>query len=229
MRDVTPVLEDGINSWGEGQLAKLGSEADFDMRNPLISDYLDAWREQSIVGITQTTRDQVTALLQDCVAEGIGIDEIKSRLRDTFEGWTSTKAATVARTEVVSASNSANLAAYQISGLVDSKEWLSVQDGETRDTHRELDGQVRGIAEDFDSSSGATAQCPGSFGIAEEDINCRCTVRPRMNDLASPIGEERAIEWRGFVAALQPFEDNVQAAVAKVLGQWLGDVVSALG
>ncbi len=168
----------------------------FDLRNPLIDDYLDSWREQSIVGITKTARDQVTDILQQAVKEGVGIDEMKRRLRETFEGWTDSKAATIARTEVVGASNSANLAAYQMSGLVDSKEWLAVQgDDATRESHEQLDGSVVGIVDEFHSISGHSAQGPGLFGIAEEDINCRCTVLPKMNDTASPQGEARGLEW----------------------------------
>lgn len=218
-----------MQAWGEKTLAKLGAEAGFDLRNPIIGEYLDAWREQSIVGITRTTRDQVTSLLQDAVDEGVGIDEIKRRLRSTFEGWTSTKAETVARTEVVAASNSANLAAYQISGLVDAKEWLAVPGDETRETHRALDGQQRSIQDEFQSESGNTAQGPGLFGVAEEDINCRCTVRPIIKDAAAPTGEERALMWRAFDSALVPFQDDVAAKVAKTIGGWLGDVVQALG
>ncbi len=227
---VTPVLKDGMAKWGERVLSKLNSDVKFDLRNPLIGDYLDAWREQSIVSITRTARDQVTSLLQQGVKEGVGIDELKRRLREKFEGWSDTKAQTIARTEVVGASNSANLAAYQISGLVDSKEWLAVQgDDATRETHEQLDGQTVGIGDQFTSDSGATTQGPGLFGIAAEDINCRCTVLPKMNDLASPAGEERAMAWKGFVAQLQPFEDDTRDAVAKVIGMWLGDAVQALG
>ncbi len=219
-----------MEKWGQRVLNKLGSDVKFDLRNPLIGDYLDAWREQSIVSITRTARDQVTSTLQQAVKEGVGIDEMKRRLREQFEGWTDTKAQTIARTEVVGASNSANLAAYQLSGLVDSKEWLAVQgDDATRETHEQLDGQVVGITDEFQSDSGANTQGPGLFGIAAEDINCRCTVLPKMNDTTSPVGEARAVEWKGFIAQLQPFEDDTKDATARVIGQWLGDAIQALG
>lgn len=125
-------------------------------------------------------------------------------------------------------SNAANLAAYQISGLVDAKEWLSVQDDATRESHSDLDGQQRGIREAFDAGAHST-QGPGLFGIAEEDINCRCTVRPVIKDAASPVGEERALEWRGFVARLSEGEDAIKEACAKTFAHWLGDAVQALG
>lgn len=48
-----------------------------------------------------------------------------------------------------------------------------MKDESVRDTHSELDGQMVYVTEEF-TSNGNTATCPGNFGVAEEDINCRC-------------------------------------------------------
>jgi SPP1 gp7 family putative phage head morphogenesis protein len=226
---VTNTIVDTVQSWGTKTLTELGSVASFDIRNPLVTEYLDAWKEQRIVGITATTRADVTDVLRGAVADGVGIDEARRRLRGYFEQAADYRAERIARTEIVSSANAANLAAYQISGLVDGKEWLAVQDGQTRDTHRHLDGQRTGITGEFVSSSGARTQGPGLFGVAEEDINCRCTLRPVIKDLASPEGEERAIEWRKWDSSLVSYQASIGSSAAKVFGEWLGDAVVALG
>lgn len=60
------------------------------------------------------------------------------------------------------------------------KQWDSTLDEKTRGTHRELDGQVREINEPFEiPSTGQKAMYPGGFGIAKEDINCRCVMLTR--------------------------------------------------
>ena len=60
------------------------------------------------------------------------------------------------------------------------KEWISTLDSVTRETHVELDGQIRELEEAFViPSSGAKAMYPGGFGIAKEDINCRCCMNQR--------------------------------------------------
>lgn len=60
------------------------------------------------------------------------------------------------------------------------KEWVSTLDDVTRNTHRELDGQIRELDEEFViPSSGARAMYPCGFGIAREDINCRCCMNQR--------------------------------------------------
>lgn len=217
-----------MEEWGSDVLSSLGSDNPIEMRNPLIQDHLDSWREQRIQGITDTTRDRVTSILRDAVEEGVGIDEMKRRLRGYFEEAADYRAERIARTEVVSSSNAANLAAYQISGLVDKKEWLAVQDSSTRETHSDMDGQRRDIKEEFVSPSGARAQGPGLFGDPAEDINCRCTVRPIVNEAASPVGEERAAEWKSYTGKLEKWDKRVTSKMARVFGLWLGDAISAI-
>lgn len=60
------------------------------------------------------------------------------------------------------------------------KQWDSTLDGNTRDTHRELDGQIVDIDEEFViPSTGARAMTAGGFGDPSEDCNCRCCVLQR--------------------------------------------------
>ena len=60
------------------------------------------------------------------------------------------------------------------------KQWDSTIDRRTRPTHIELDGQLRELDQPFKiPSTGATAMYPGGFGIAKEDIHCRCALLQR--------------------------------------------------
>ncbi len=58
------------------------------------------------------------------------------------------------------------------------KQWDASLDGKTRDTHRELDGQIRELDEPFEVQ-GMTAMQPGDFGDPAEDCNCRCALLQR--------------------------------------------------
>ena len=53
------------------------------------------------------------------------------------------------------------------------KQWNSTLDGDTRPTHRKLDGQIKEIDKPF-VMHGRKAMYPGAFGRPEEDCNCRC-------------------------------------------------------
>ncbi|MBO6330593.1 hypothetical protein EY672_07085 [Enterococcus gallinarum] len=58
-------------------------------------------------------------------------------------------------------------------GVKAEKKWVSTLDGDTRNNHRKLDGQIRAIDEYFEVG-GLKALQPHMFGIASEDCNCRC-------------------------------------------------------
>ncbi|MDU4623294.1 MAG: phage minor head protein [Enterococcus gallinarum] len=58
-------------------------------------------------------------------------------------------------------------------GVKAEKKWVSTLDGDTRNNHQKLDGQIRAIDEYFEVG-GLKALQPHMFGIASEDCNCRC-------------------------------------------------------
>ena len=58
------------------------------------------------------------------------------------------------------------------------KQWMSTLDGDTRPTHRKLDGQIREVDEPFEMG-GLKAMYPGDFGDPAEDCNCRCQLLQR--------------------------------------------------
>lgn len=58
------------------------------------------------------------------------------------------------------------------------KQWDSTMDSKTRQTHAMLDGQIRELEDPFEVA-GNQAMYPHGFGIASEDINCRCVLLER--------------------------------------------------
>lgn len=98
-------------------------------------------------------------------------------------GISLSRACIIARTEghrVTSESEMECMTTAKSKGADVVKEWISTLDSVTRATHVELDGQVRELDEEFViPSSGARAMYPGGFGIAKEDIQCRCCMNQR--------------------------------------------------
>lgn len=93
------------------------------------------------------------------------------------------RAKLIVRTEGNRIANAARLDAAKAAkehGADLVKQWDSTMDRKTRPHHVQLDGQVRELDEPFEVD-GRKAQAPGKFGIASEDINCRCHAysRPR--------------------------------------------------
>lgn len=101
----------------------------------------------------------------------------------TMRGGALGRAKLIVRTEGNRIANAARLEAARTAkqqGTDLVKQWDSTMDKKTRPHHVQLDGQVRELDEPFEVD-GRKAQAPGKFGIASEDINCRCHAysRPR--------------------------------------------------
>lgn len=89
------------------------------------------------------------------------------------------------------------------------KQWDATLDGRTRPTHRMLDGQIREVDKPFEAG-GTKVMRPGQFGIAAEDINCRCACLTRarwaldddelqtLKDRAEYFGLDKTADFEDF-------------------------------
>lgn len=124
----------------------------------------------------RAARDVITRGL----ASGTSYADIARNLERTSE-TTLNQAYRIARTEGHRVQNEVNfntLRKAKDSGADVVKQWDSTLDGRTRPHHAQLDGQIREIDEPFEVA-GRSVQYPGGFGVAAEDINCRCAVLQR--------------------------------------------------
>ena len=113
--------------------------------------------------------------ITDGIATGKSYAHIASVI-SRFTEATMKQAWTIARTEGGRVSSTAKLQSQKdakANGADIVKQWDATLDNKTRRSHRALDGQIREIDEPFEIN-GHKAQAPRMFGIASEDINCRC-------------------------------------------------------
>lgn len=85
------------------------------------------------------------------------------------------------------------------------KQWDSTLDGRTRTTHQYLDGQTVDIDKPFKSADGYEAMYPGGFGVASEDVNCRCVILQRAS---WAISDEDFTKMNGETNELVHFENS---------------------
>lgn len=107
------------------------------------------------------------------------------------------RAMTIARTEGGRAQTQATQSAYDDAsktGLVFRKEWMSAEDRRVRRSHQQLNGQKADDDGFFTSPNGNRAQGPRLFGVASEDINCRCTTVAVFDDV-DYSDEDAYHEW----------------------------------
>ena len=139
----------------------------------------------------------ITAEITRGIAEGMSINEIARNIRNTTKAPLA-RARTIARTEshriAETASNDAGKKAIS-KGANLVKQWDASLDDATRDTHRQLDGEIVEFDEYFVSGT-RKALYPSQFGDPAEDCNCRCNAlkrsRSKMNADELKVLKERA-------------------------------------
>ena len=114
------------------------------------------------------------------ISQGLGYSNISKKIASHSEADLK-KAYRIARTEGGRVQTEAKFEAMKKAkenGADVVKQWDSTIDTRTRKTHIKLDGQTRELDEPFEVD-GDKAMYPHGFGIAEEDINCRCALLER--------------------------------------------------
>ncbi len=155
------------------------------------------WKERSAEQIDVANR-QVREAITRGIIQGQPYEQIGERITERME-VSASKALRIARTETHRCQQQGRLDAYEHAdeqGVEMEKAWLSTVDSVTRDDHQDLDGQTVGMDEDFTLPSGETASAPGMFGVPEQDINCRCSVRAQIKGFKPTV---RRIQGEGVV------------------------------
>lgn len=148
--------------------------------DPALVDEAAAWYLASTsdrfykLGDTAWTAAQ--AELVEGFRAGEGIDKLRRRITSVTD-LTRAQAESMARTEVISASNMGAAARVELMGdnAPPYKQWLATDDSRTRPTHRHADGQVVPRGTPFEVGD-SQLKVPGDpAGPPAEVINCRCT------------------------------------------------------
>lgn len=130
-----------------------------------------------LVGIGDTAWADARETLLDGFTLGESVPDLAQRVQDSL-GVAETRAVTIARTEVVGASNAGSYAGVTALGTYGParKVWLATVDSRTREAHMDADGQAVALDEPF-IVDGEELEYPGDpAGSAGNVINCRCTL-----------------------------------------------------
>lgn len=147
---------------------------------------------KAVVPVTETTKRQILAVLEQGQVQGWGIERMVTELEnlDVIMGY---RARRIVRTELGMAANFGNnLAAEEVEFEVD-KEWITANDHRVRDSHRKMDGQLLDTDLPFEVPIYKGKTLIGSENMtgpgdpqatAGNVINCRCTIAlvPRRDE-----------------------------------------------
>lgn len=229
------VLMDALAAFGTAALEGVGLSLDFELASPVVVEWLSDVSSSRVTNINETTRKRLRATLSAGVDAGETSDQLSSRILSEIDGATASRARTIGRTEIVRASNFATQEGHRQAGIT-QRQWLSVQGvgvgferDEVRPSHDALDGMTAAIDAPFVipagfSNAGARAMYPGDFGIADEDINCRCTIAPVLN--LAP--EQRLALWKEQEVRRGPYEGQLENLIFREISAQLVKVSSVL-
>lgn len=126
---------------------------------------------------------QIKTELSQGLIKGEGYAKIAKRLEKSTE-MSANKTIRIVRTEGHRAQSvGRKLAVDKVEGAADrlgikvKRVWVATSDDRTRDSHKAMDGKEADDDGLFTLPSGVKTEGPGMSGVAEEDINCRCSVR----------------------------------------------------
>lgn len=176
--DVQTQLQEAANTLAPAETAAIepapGALEIPPVRNEEAERYL-ASRRNFLVNFADAIWTVVRRLLVEGVEEGESVGELQDRILSVSD-MTRGRAERVARTEVVGASNAGALEQMEVAELEATKEWLATNDQRTRVTHRDVDGQVVDLNENF-IVGGFPMSRPGDpIAPVQELVNCRCTM-----------------------------------------------------
>ena len=196
---------------GQGMPVLAPIDQDAAVRAVMLDSHISGSLYEAMGVDTKKLKQAILREISTGISTGASYDDIARNLRfATNAPLARTK--TIVRTEghrvqQASAADARNEAKKQ--GCDVLKQWDSTLDGNTRLTHRELDGQIRETDEPFEVD-GKKADRPGEFGRPEEDINCRCVALTRarwgldeselqtMKDRAKFFGMDKTSSFTDF-------------------------------
>lgn len=176
-RVARPLIRRVIERAAKQRLIDIGSDITFNVLDPKVQAFVEGKTLRMARDISQKTLREIREIMIDAVVNQLTVDQIASRITNTYDDFERYRALRVARTESVGAHNGAAIEAYDQGG-VEKKGWAAVLDDATRESHAELDGEEIPLREDF--SNGLSA--PGVPGrtagpdVVGEVVNCRCTI-----------------------------------------------------
>lgn len=144
-----------------------------------IAEVIEDESADKVVGIGQTTKDRIKAVVQQTIDAGLGIVDAANAIDDLYlDEIIPNRSEVIARTEVVGASNKASNFAAEDTGLDLNKEWIRTYDDRIRDSHMAVTEKAIPMDKPF-KVGGSLMMYPGDSSLgadAADVINCRCTI-----------------------------------------------------
>jgi HK97 family phage portal protein len=172
-----------VDGQGQVAMAALGIGSDFNVSNPNVAAWITKKAMTFSTNVWGTTKATLEAAVKAAVSDpSLTVTEVAKAIEQaigTAMDVRRSDAMRVARTESVSAANAGNQLAWEQSGVVEGREWLTARDELVRESHAAMDGETALMNEPYSND----LMFPGDpSGEPGEIINCRCTELAQVSE-----------------------------------------------
>jgi HK97 family phage portal protein len=179
------VLEDLVDEVGQDAIDELSITMTFDISLPEVARFIERRAQRFAQRVNKTTWDALKTSLAEGLDAGEGLEKLEERVDTVMGDRIRSSKEVIARTETVGAMNGGTLQGWKQSGIVEKKAWLCAMDGRERESHRiaheRYQNEPIDLEDDFEVGAGR-GPAPGQIGIADEDIQCRCSMVAMVNE-----------------------------------------------
>ena len=165
-------------SKGAGEFDKKFFSRAFTVAKQAIQKYIADTSVYLVTKINEITREKLRSVISEGVAAQKSFLSISKDIQKIYgDDFGPRRAITIARTEIVSASNYGAQQGALSTGLELEKKWITTLDGRQRDSHNDCHGQVRDMDKPYDVG-GHPGQFPGDPKLpVGQRIKCRCAEK----------------------------------------------------
>lgn len=161
----------------QGPIKQMGFTGTFDLKNPRVLDYLETRANMLAGGISDTTFDaMINTITRGFYVDGKNPLDVARDLRAQFDFLSGYRSRNIARTETLIASESGLYEQHYSIGA-EGKQWFSVADDRTRESHLEVNRKIVPIFEPFmvrNNSGGFDEMLHPGDGTASPENVCQC-------------------------------------------------------
>lgn len=173
-----------LNEWNQS-LAMIGLESGFQIWSSAINGRLNDNIKKFAKEVDLKTKEDMLKVIAEWNEAGISAPEIAKNISAKFEEFGSKRALTIARTEIVRASNEASIVAWEQSGVVEGKKRYTANDERVCEFCWPMNWKTLWLREDFYKKWEVLQWEKTSLKLDYETIgkpslhpNCRCTLLP---------------------------------------------------
>lgn len=132
---------------------------------------------------------KIQSVATQAILQGDSIEDTARRIAETLSVQDASAALRYARTAMTGAQNAGRLDSFRRAealGIKMGKQWLATPDGLTRDSHREVDGEIVPIESTFSNG----CMYPGDPGGPPEEVwNCRCDMESALDGMDNDVSD----------------------------------------